>query len=245
MYRYELHMHTSEGSACGRSTGAEMAEFYIRNGYSGAVVTDHFIHGNTRPDKNLSWDDYIDAYASGYYNMKTAACGRDFDVFFGIEEKLDGWDEYLVLGITPEWLKKHPELKTLRGKDFFALMHSAGAFIIHAHPYRERDYMKSQTVILRPNDVDAIEVRNCGNTPECDRRGYEYAVRTGLPMTGGSDRHLADPDKPSSGVEVPNRCHTAAELIDAIRSRRTTVIDLAASSEAELTAPIFSVEIFE
>ena len=42
MYKYELHMHTSEGSACARNTGAEMVDFYANMGYAGMVVTDHF-----------------------------------------------------------------------------------------------------------------------------------------------------------------------------------------------------------
>ena len=28
MYRYETHLHTCQGSACGVSTGAEHARFY-------------------------------------------------------------------------------------------------------------------------------------------------------------------------------------------------------------------------
>ena len=47
MYKYELHMHTKEGSACGKTSGADMVDFYIENGYAGMVVTDHFYHGNT------------------------------------------------------------------------------------------------------------------------------------------------------------------------------------------------------
>ena len=41
-YRYDLHVHTAEGSKCGHSSGAEMADFYKAKGYAGIVVTDHF-----------------------------------------------------------------------------------------------------------------------------------------------------------------------------------------------------------
>ena len=244
MFKYELHLHTSEGSLCGRASGTELIDFYIQHGYSGAVITDHFYHGNTRPDRELDWQSYVEEYAKGYEMAKAAAKGKDFDVFFGIEERLDQWDEYIVLGITPKFLVEHPELRTVRGKDFFTLMHEAGAFIIHAHPYRERGYMLTQTIVLRPNDVDAIEVRNCGNTPECDRRGYEYAKKLGLPMTGGSDRHSVTSDNALSGIELPFRCHTAEELISAIREGKAKVIDLEASAGATLSKPEFSVETY-
>ena len=47
-YRYDLHVHTYEGSACARSTGAELADFYKEKGYDGIVISDHFWRGNTR-----------------------------------------------------------------------------------------------------------------------------------------------------------------------------------------------------
>ncbi|MBO4979965.1 MAG: PHP domain-containing protein [Clostridia bacterium] len=244
MYKYELHLHTKEASACARASGAEMVDFYIQNGYQGMVVTDHFYHGNTAIDRDLPWEDFITEYCRGYESAKKAAEGRDFDVFFGIEEKFEFWDEYLVLGITPDFLRAHPELRDMRGKNFFEFMHASGAFIIQAHPYRERPYMRAQTVMLRPNDVDAIEAYNCCNAPDCNRRGYEYAKSTGLPMTGGSDRHTADGDY-FSGVAVPFRCHTVEALIEAIKARKAEVINLQEAIKPELCEPNFTVKVSE
>ena len=39
-YIYETHCHTSQGSACGRMTGEELARFYKDAGYDGVIVTD-------------------------------------------------------------------------------------------------------------------------------------------------------------------------------------------------------------
>ena len=52
-YLYDTHVHTSEGSACGQNTGAEMARAYQKAGYAGIVVTDHFFYGNTEADRSL------------------------------------------------------------------------------------------------------------------------------------------------------------------------------------------------
>ena len=243
MYKYELHMHTSEGSQCGHSSGAEMVDLYIEKGYSGIVVTDHFFHGNTAPSRELVWEEYIAQYTSGYYNAKKAAEGRDLDVFFGVEEKGAAWDEYLILGLTPEWYAEHPELREMRGKPFLELAREAGAFIIHAHPYRERYYMKDLTVWLNPDMVDAIEVRNSANLIEFDRRAYEYAKPLGLPMTGGSDNHNAKvEDRALSGIELPFRVRTLAELVKAIREKKHTVIDLHSAIAAPLTEPSYTVK---
>ena len=44
-YRYETHMHSREGSACGKDSAADMVRAYHAAGYAGAVLTDHFIWG--------------------------------------------------------------------------------------------------------------------------------------------------------------------------------------------------------
>lgn len=243
MFKYELHMHTAEGSTCGKSTAADMIHFYHAQGYAGAVITDHFYHGNTAPSRDLAWEDYIAAYTQGYENAKKAAEGLDFDVFFGVEEKGAGWDEYIVLGLPPAWYAAHPELRELRGQPFLEKAHAAGGFVIHVHPYRERAYMKDETIWLNPQGSDAIEVRNCGNLPAFDRLAYEYAKTLKLPITGGSDNHnaLADPPK-LSGISLPFRVHTEADLIAAIRENKHTVIGLDIVKNTPLTEPTFIVK---
>ena len=62
-------------------------------------------------------------------------------------------------------------------------------------------------------------------------------------MTGGSDRHSTTSDNALSGIELPFRCHTPEDLIAAIRDGKAKVIDLEASTSAELSEPEFTVEI--
>ncbi len=243
MYRYELHLHTFEGSLCGQASAAEMVDYYIQNGYAGAVITDHFYHGNTAPSRELAWEDYFDAYETGYLNAKKAAEGKDFDVFFGIEEKGTDWDEYIVLGLAPAWYRSHPELREIRGNAFLDMVRDAGGFVIHVHPYRQRSYMRNETIWLNPDHVDAIEVRNCGNPVEVDRLAYEYAATLPYPITGGSDNHATRMTaRELSGIELPVRVRTEAELIAAIREKKHTVIGLEAAKNAPLTKPRFAVK---
>ena len=65
-YIYETHCHTSQGSACGRATGAELARYYKDAGYDGIIVTDHFFNGNCAVDKNLRWEEKCERYCEGY-----------------------------------------------------------------------------------------------------------------------------------------------------------------------------------
>lgn len=58
-YKYETHMHTSEGSACGRSSAEEMVRSYKEQGYTGVFVTDHFFNGNCSVDRSLPWAEKV------------------------------------------------------------------------------------------------------------------------------------------------------------------------------------------
>ena len=42
MYKYEMHLHTSEGDEYADFSGAECVKMYHDAGYSGIVVTNHY-----------------------------------------------------------------------------------------------------------------------------------------------------------------------------------------------------------
>ena len=69
-YLYEIHLHTSGVSLCGQSAGAEMAREYKRQGYTGVIVTDHFLNGNCRVPKYLSWPGRVEGLMTGYKGCK-------------------------------------------------------------------------------------------------------------------------------------------------------------------------------
>ena len=69
-YKIETHLHTAEGSKCGWATGCEQAEARFMEGYSTIIVTDHFFRGNTRPERSLPWEEYVEQFCSGYEHAK-------------------------------------------------------------------------------------------------------------------------------------------------------------------------------
>lgn len=235
MFKYELHLHTAQGSKCGHSEGNDYVDFYMDLGYAGAVVTDHFYHGNTRPDRDLPWEQYMEEYLSGYYDMKSAAEGKDFQVFFGVEERFDTWDEYLIYGLEPEWYIAHPELRNTDRVDYLRLVSESGGFIIQAHPYRYRDYYaKYDHFTISSSLVDAYEVFNSCNPPEQNKLALMLAKREGKPMVGGSDRHkVGDYIDLPSGIILPQRADSIGALIDAIRGGDYTIPGLESLDEVD------------
>lgn len=189
-YKYETHLHTSDSSACGRSRGADYLEGYKALGYDGIFVTDHFYLGNTCVPRELPWTEWVERYCQSYYNTKEAAAGTGIKVFFGWETSYGTGEDFLIYGLDPDWLKRHPEITEITQEEQYELVHSEGGLVVQAHPFRERGYMRE--IVLHPNHCDAWEIANTGNTPEQDRAAYDYAVSHDMVMTCGSDIHSTD-----------------------------------------------------
>lgn len=187
-YLYETHMHTAHGSACARSRGADYIKPYIDYGYAGIIITDHFFKGNTRPDRSLPWQEWVNQFCSGYEDAKNEGDKWGFPVFFGIEENFNG-DEYLIYGIDKAFLLAHPDMKEWSRSRLSHEVHKAGGCIVQAHPFRSRFY--NDAIHLLPHFVDGIEAVNYGNMPIWNTLALQYAKQLGLPYSSGSDNHDA------------------------------------------------------
>ena len=194
-YKYEMHLHTSEGSACGKNTGDEMAKACKEAGYDGIFVTNHAWGGNTAVDRSLPWEEWIDAFAVGYRKAKEWGDKNGLKVFWGYESGYNA-TEFLIYGVTPEWMKERHDLKDASIEEQLKIVHEGGGIVIHAHPYREEFYIPE--IRLFPEYVDGVEGVNAThsnhlsqahNNPEFDTKAIEYAKKHNLPMSAGSDVH--------------------------------------------------------
>ena len=186
-YKYEVHLHTSYASECGRSPGVAYLEGYKALGYDGIFVTDHFYLGNTCIPRNLPWPEWTARYCEGFFKTKEAGEKIGLKVFFGWETTYGTGEDFLIYGLSPDWLLAHPEIRDLPQEEQYALIHREGGLVVQAHPFRERGYMSE--IVLHPHHCDAWEVANAGNLPYMDRRAFEYAASHGMTMTCGSDIH--------------------------------------------------------
>lgn len=185
-YKYEVHMHTSQGSACGRTQGHEYVEAFLEAGYDGIIITDHFLRGNTAIDRSLPWEDFVEGFCKGFEDAKEAGDKAGLKVFFGWEECNYG-DEYLVYGLDKAWLKAHPEYRRCTMKEQLRLVHEGGGVVVQAHPFREANYLRS--INLHPFQCDAMEGYNYANRDYCNAFGYKYCTDRDIIMTSGSDIH--------------------------------------------------------
>ncbi len=187
-YLYETHLHTVQASRCGRSTGAEHVRYYHSIGFTGIFVTDHFFGGNSSIPRDLSWKQRIDLFCSGYEDAWNEGQKCGLDVFFGWEETFQG-DDYLVYGLSPEWLREHPEMEHWTHKEQYESVRKEGGCVVQAHPFRCRGYIPFIT--LNKDYVDAVEVANAWNEPVNDAAAKRYADEFGFYQTCGSDTHFS------------------------------------------------------
>lgn len=227
MYRYETHLHTSLTSACSRFTPQEIIEKYTRLGYAGIFVTDHFLNGNTTVPRNLPWKTRIGLFFEGFDAVKREAAGSGLDVLFGFEYSYKGTD-FLVYGLSGEWLLAHPEIMDMTVRQFCGFAREAGGLVVQAHPYREADYIDH--IRLFPSDVDAIEAPNACRTPRENYLAEVLAREYGLPMTAGSDIHAAA-QKALAGMEFEEKLRSEKDFVQRIKNSEGKIFTLGEQGE--------------
>ena len=222
MYKYELHMHTKEGSACAVDTIEEMIKQYIKIGFSGAAVTNHFIGGNTSVSRDLSWEELISKYSRAYYDGKKVAEKLDFDLLFGIEQGYGDGKEFLAYGFEPEFLTERPFLRNADIKVWAKEIHSVGGYIAYAHPFRNRAYIKNPDEIPDISIVDGIEGYNMFNDPSENEKAVRIFSNSKIAITAGSDLHCSDFDN-AYGIATNCRIPDSSALAKVLLSRDFTL----------------------
>ena len=220
-YRYETHCHSTRCSRCAHSTPTELVKAYHAKGFSGLVLTDHFVHGNHCVDETLPWEMRMQCYYDAYLEAREAAKALDFDVLFGIEHAYGGGLEVLCYGIDLDFLLNNPDIPRLDIREFARRVHEYGGIVIHAHPYR----WAGPELELPLSILDGIEVYNAGNPPDKNILAQQLADRTGCIQTSGSDlHHIEEPKLGTAGITLPYRVKSGSELVGALKQRDHTLI---------------------
>lgn len=225
MYLYETHVHSSMGSKCAHSLPSEMVRAYKKAGYTGFVLTDHFIKGNTSVPRDLDWATRMHMYYDAYLEAKEEGDKLDFDVFFGIEHKYVKGKEILIYGIDLDFLLVHPELNEADIETYAKLVHEAGGILVHAHPNRIRDYIDPSV----PNNFevcDGIEVYNAADPDEINALNLQDAKTLGKIMTSGGDVHQAENDEKLglAGMGFERRLKDIHDFVVALKNEEGHII---------------------
>lgn len=227
MYRYETHLHTAIGSVCSRFKPEEIVEKYMRLGYAGVFVTDHFLNGNTTVPADLPWGERIRLFCEGYRDVGACAQGAGLSVFFGFEYSYKGTD-FLVYGLEEDWLLLHPEIMEMRVKDFCGFVRNAGGLVVQAHPFREAEYIDH--IRLFPSCVDGLETVNACRDVRCNRLAGNLAEEYGLIKTAGSDIH-GRAQKILAGMEFEEKITSGEDFARRVKRGEGKIFVLADDKE--------------
>lgn len=219
-FKFDAHVHTSEGSACAQTTGAEMADAYKEKGYSGIIITDHFFNGNSSVPRELPWEEKIELLCKGYEHAKKRGDEIGLTVLFGWEFAYASSD-FLTYGLDKQWLLDNPQIMEMPIWDYADFARKSGGFVVHAHPFRLWGYVSKITLI--PRNIDAVEIINMSNFREENERAEWYAKSYGFPVTAGSDAHNANA-LPCGGIITETEIKTSADYAEAVRSGNLELI---------------------
>ena len=222
VYKYEMHVHTSPCSGGGRDIRDHIDDL-INKGYSGMVVTNHFYHGDNRVDRNLPWEEFVDAYRQDYLYGLEYAREVDFDLMFGLEESVGNGQEILLYGITADLIAAHPELKMASAEKYAEVVHSAGGLVYQAHPYRARHYVTSPFPLDCLDMLDGIEVYNASNESEWNESAQRLADELGLACVAGSDGHKIG-TAGRGGIAAKERIRNNEDLVRILKSMEYTIL---------------------
>lgn len=220
MYRYETHCHNCIASACATITPEQTVELYLKNGYTGIFVTDHFLNGNAVAKFKYPDADYktkAEAFCEGYRAVKRAA-GDSLQVFFGFEYSYLGTD-ILVYGMSCDELLKRSEILDMSMREFCVYCKENDLLAVQAHPFREARYIDH--IRLYP-DAEGVETFNANRTELCNKLGKFYAESYGKIETGGSDLHKPE-QKILSGIETEVKFNSERDMINAVRAGKTKI----------------------
>lgn len=216
MYKYEMHCHTAETSRCSGISAADLVDCYKKMGYDAVVITDHFLNGNTVVPKNLPWKERIELFTGGYKAARERGKEVGIDVHFGWEVSHHGTD-LLTYGLDEQWLTEHENCDLLTLNDYCDLVHKCGGYIVHAHPFREADYI--DYIRLLPRKVDAVETINACRTDFENKMANQYADNYSLQKICGSDNHVGYRERVAA-LLLDFRAKNSAEIMKAVMENR-------------------------
>jgi hypothetical protein len=221
-FLYDTHVHTAETSRCARATAKEQVRFYKSKGFDGIVITDHFLGGNTTVPDDLPWEKRVNMFFRGYENALEEGVRLGLKVFFGWEHTHIGAD-FLTYGLNKAWLLENKGLDVTDINSYLDHVRAQGAYVVHAHPFREDFYIPM--IQLMPRQVDAVEIINSCRTDFENEMAAQYAKNYGLQAFAGSDNHVADKQKRLSGIETETELNSIEALISIVRAGKYRLFD--------------------
>lgn len=223
MYKYDLHIHTSECDKYACVCGADIVKYYKDAGYDGIVITDHY------ESRILDWmkeeigssdkQDIINRYLRGYYSALNEAEKIGFTVLCGAEVRFEtNINDYLIYGLNEQDFYQLPFLNKLQNIEELLSVLPQDALIVQAHPFRDK------MTVCNPNKLFGIEGYNGGTEKFRNEMAKMFANHYNKIITSGSDfheiSHLA-----KGGIATNKKINSHTDLVNILKDGEYKIIE--------------------
>ena len=212
--RIDPHVHSKGISRCSLLSCEEIIDEKMAHGYDGAILTNHCQAWYYSEEEHAQFvENVLQEFARG----KAYADNKNFRWYLGLEVSLADphYADWLLYGVTEEFLRSTPCLYKLSQKELFELCEHWGVLLVQAHPYRQTP--------CDPKYMHGVE-HNCSRT---DVQHYEkvreFAEANRLLLTCGTDYHCLEHPH-GCGIYVPETCHTAADIAMYVKAQKSVKI---------------------
>lgn len=239
-YLFDLHVHTAQTSSCGQVKAKDVVHQYLKAGYQGIVITDHYHKPYFDSLGNIPWEEKIQVFMEGYLAAAKAAKETSLNVYLGIEfRNLETIDDFLIYGLDKNFLVANPDIFEIPLGEAFDRFHRSGAFVLQAHPVRIRLALPIGDTLFKSFKQPAMlnQLKFYPDTPQID-----WADQSSL-LNGAQNPaflrvcNLRLPEK-LDGIEAYNGnthwCQNPAE-IEAILKKHPHLVPTSASDFHEPT----------
>lgn len=230
-YKTELHCHSGDVSNCADASADYIVERYAECGYTTVVLANHFSKHTFGGNKNKypsfleetgksdNWDSKVDFFLRGYHNLKTAA-GERLNVILGMEYQplTNDNNDYLIHGVTEEWLRSSPCIFDFSIKEMSEYVHSSGMLIYQAHPFR------NGMTVKKPEYFDGYEIYN-GHIFHDSRNSIAsaWAEKHHKKKISGTDFHESR-HIPCGGIITDSPILTEIQLVETLKDESYDLI---------------------
>lgn len=216
--KIDPHVHSKGISLCSSVSYQEIVDEKKKRGYDGAILTNHCQKWYYPAAEHSS---FIERIIEEYRAAAAYAKTQDFRLWLGIEVSLHTprYADWLLYGVTEEFLRQTPCLYALSQKQLFAFCEKCGVLIIQAHPFREGqapcdpDYMHGVEINCSLGDIHKAPLVE------------EFAAAHNLLITCGTDYHHTAHDY-FGGMLVGAECQSATDFAEELRRNGETEIFL-------------------
>lgn len=217
--KVEMHCHT-DGSTCADYNINDIVKEYVKAGFGGIVVTNHYAFKEYERQGFSNPSEYAKAFLSWIEDAEKAGKEQNLKIFFGMEVRLKyNNTEYMLYGFEKNFVLENPELYNLTQEQLFDLANKHNIFMYQTHPFRDG------VVAGNPKFMHGAECFNGHyHHNNNNKLAKEFCENNNLVKVVGTDFH--HDDQPiTTAILVPDEINDSIELTKYIRENNFGTVE--------------------